>query len=154
VPVVHEGNAQSSDEEAREVAALYGSLMRQRYLDKTGSAVPITPDDVLVVAPYNVQVNTLRQALPEGARVGTVDKFQGQEAQVVIISLATSSGETMPRDMEFLFSRNRLNVAVSRAKSLAILVASPALLSVRCQTPEQMALVNTLCWVAEAGQPA
>jgi uncharacterized protein len=152
VPVVHEGNAQSSDEEAREVAALYGSLMRQRYLDNTGRAVPITPDDVLVVAPYNVQVNTLRQALPEGARVGTVDKFQGQEAQVVIISMATSSGETMPRDMEFLFSRNRLNVAVSRAKSLAILVASPALLSVRCQTPEQMALVNTLCWVAEAGQ--
>ena len=81
-----------------------------------------------------------------------MDKFQGQEAQVVIISMATSSGETMPRDMEFLFSRNRLNVAVSRAKSLAILVASPALLSVRCQTPEQMALVNTLCWVAEAGQ--
>ncbi|EHK64905.1 hypothetical protein KYC_17583 [Achromobacter arsenitoxydans SY8] len=152
VPVAHEGNAQSSDEEARQVANLYASLMRQRYLDKQGRPVPITADDVLVVAPYNVQVNTLRQALPEGARVGTVDKFQGQEAQVVIISMATSSGDTMPRDMEFLFSRNRLNVAVSRAKSLAILVASPALLSVRCQTPEQMALVNTLCWVAEAGQ--
>ncbi len=154
VPVAHEGNAQSSDEEAREVAALYASLMRQRYRDRQGRAVPITSDDVLVVAPYNVQVNTLRQVLPAGARVGTVDKFQGQEAQVVIISMATSSGETMPRDMEFLFSRNRLNVAVSRAKALAILVASPALLSVRCQTPEQMALVNTLCWVAEAGQNA
>lgn len=154
VPVEHEGNAQSSLEEAREVAALYASLMQQRYRDKQGRAVPLTPDDVLVVAPYNVQVNTLRQALPEGARVGTVDKFQGQEAQVVIISMATSSGDTMPRDMEFLFSKNRLNVAVSRAKSLAILVACPALLSVRCQTPEQMALVNTLCWVAEAGQHA
>ncbi len=152
VPVQHEGNAQSSDEEARVVAELYASLLRQRCRDRDGRAVPLTPEDVLVVAPYNVQVNTLRQALPEGARVGTVDKFQGQEAQVVIISMATSSGDTMPRDMEFLFSRNRLNVAVSRAKSLAILVASPALLSVRCQTPEQMALVNTLCWVAEAGQ--
>ncbi|WP_313623835.1 TM0106 family RecB-like putative nuclease [Achromobacter sp.] len=152
VPVEHEGNAQSSDEEARVVADLYASLMGQRYRDKDGRFVPITAEDVLIVAPYNVQVNTLKQALPEGARVGTVDKFQGQEAQVVIISMATSSGDTMPRDMEFLFSRNRLNVAVSRAKSLAILVASPALLSVRCQTPEQMALVNTLCWVAEAGQ--
>jgi len=101
-------------------------------------------------------MTTLREAkrlgIPTILLTQAVDSRFSQEAQVVIISMATSSGETMPRDMEFLFSRNRLNVAVSRAKSLAILVASPALLSVRCQTPEQMALVSTLCWVAEAGQ--
>lgn len=152
VPVPHEGNAQSSPEEARRVAALYASLRAQHYDDGEGRAVRLGADDVLVVAPYNVQVNALKAALPPDARVGTVDKFQGQEAQVVIISMATSSGATMPRDMEFLFSRNRLNVAISRAKSLAVLVASPALLSVRCRTPEQMALVNTLCWVAELGE--
>jgi uncharacterized protein len=79
--------------------------------------------------------------------VGTVDKFQGQEAEAVIISMATSSGEDLPRNIDFLFSKNRLNVAISRAKCLAIVVASPKLLSVSCRTPEQIALVNTLCWV-------
>jgi len=101
------------------------------------------------VAPYNMQVNLLRRILPEGARVGTVDKFQGQEAEVVIISMATSNGDYLPRLIEFLYSRNRLNVAISRARCLAILVANPALMSIRCTTPEQMSLVNTLCWVRE-----
>ena len=96
-----------------------------------------------------MQVNLLRRTLPEGARVGTVDKFQGQEAEVVIISMATSSGDYLPRFIEFLYSRNRLNVAISRARCLAILVANPALMSIRCTTPEQMALVNTLCWVRD-----
>ena len=104
-------------------------------------------ENVLVVAPYNMQVNALKLALPAGARVGTVDKFQGQEAEAVIVSMATSSGEDLPRNMEFLFSKNRLNVAISRARCLALVVASPRLLEVRCTTPEQMALVNTLCWV-------
>jgi superfamily I DNA and/or RNA helicase len=79
--------------------------------------------------------------------VGTVDKFQGQEAEVVIISMATSNGEEMPRNIDFLFSKNRLNVAISRAKCLAILVANPELLSTPCKTPEQIAMVNTLCWL-------
>lgn len=85
--------------------------------------------------------------LPDGARVGTVDKFQGQEAEVVIVSLATSNGDTLPRSMDFLYSKNRLNVALSRARLLALLVASPDLLKAKCSTPEQMALVNLLCWV-------
>jgi uncharacterized protein len=114
-----------------------------------------TEDNILVVAPYNMQVNLLRRTLPGGARVGTVDKFQGQEAEVVIISMATSSGDYMPRFIEFLYSRNRLNVAISRARCLAILVANPALMSIRCTTPEQMAMVNTLCWVNDySGNPA
>ena len=102
--------------------------------------------DVLVVTPWNAQVALLRETLPKGARIGTVDKFQGQEAAVVLISMATSSGEDLPRDMSFLFSRNRLNVAISRARCLAVLYASPRLLEVSCNTIEQMQLVNTLCW--------
>jgi superfamily I DNA and/or RNA helicase len=101
-----------------------------------------------------MQVNLLRLTLPEGARVGTVDKFQGQEAEVVIISMATSSGDYLPRFIEFLYSRNRLNVAISRARCLAILVANPALMAIRCTTPEQMALVNTLCWVKDYSDSA
>jgi uncharacterized protein len=105
--------------------------------------------NILVVAPYNMQVNLLKETLPADARVGTVDKFQGQEAEVVIVSMATSSGEYLPRFIEFLYSKNRLNVAISRARCLALLVASPKLLAIRCHTPEQIELVNTLCWVEE-----
>jgi len=102
-------------------------------------------DDILVVSPYNVQVNYLRSILPAGTRVGSVDKFQGQEAPAV--SMATSSAEDRPRTMEFLYSRNRLNVAISRARSLAVVVASPRLLEAPCSRIEQMRLVNTLCFV-------
>jgi len=98
-----------------------------------------------------MQVNLLKQRLPAGARVGTVDKFQGQEAQVVIVSMATSNGDYLPRDIQFLYSKNRLNVAISRVKSLALFIANPALMSIRCTTAEEMALVNLLCWVREAG---
>ena len=89
-----------------------------------------------------------------GARVGTVDKFQGQEAQVVLISMATSNSETIPRNLDFLFSRNRLNVAISRARCLSVLVCSPELPRIRCSTPEQMALVNTLGWFVRDAQTA
>lgn len=149
VAVEHEGRSQSSAEEAELARALYDSLLAQRYRDKRGVEHPMTRDNILVVAPYNAQVNSLQRVLPENARVGTVDKFQGQEAEVVIVSMTTSSGDCLPRQLEFLYSKNRLNVAISRAKCLAIVIASPALLTIRCETPEQMALVNTLCWVAE-----
>jgi uncharacterized protein len=96
----------------------------------------------LVVAPYNSQVQALCKALPAGARVGTVDKFQGQEAPVVIYSMATSSADDAPRGIEFVLSANRFNVAVSRARCIAMLVASPDLLRPRCRTPEQMRLAN------------
>lgn len=107
---------------------------------------------MLVVAPYNAQVSLLKSRLPAGARVGTVDKFQGLEAPVVVVSLGTFSLTEIPRGMEFLCSRNRLNVAVSRAQALAILVASPLLLSVRCNTVEQLRLANGLCRLAELAQ--
>ena len=125
---------------------MYDSLLRQEFTVDAGAFRPLTVDEILVVAPYNVQVNYLKSVLPAGARVGTVDKFQGQQAQVVIVSMTTSSAEDMPRNLEFLLSRNRLNVAVSRARALAILVASPRLLEVPCTNIEQMRLANILCW--------
>jgi uncharacterized protein len=149
VAVDHDACSQRSEEEAEIVSELYRSLLKQRFADKKGKTHRIKEDNILVVAPYNMQVNLLKRILPEGARVGTVDKFQGQEAEVVIISMATSNGDYLPRLIEFLYSRNRLNVAISRARCLAILVANPALMSIRCTTPEQMALVNTLCWVRD-----
>ena len=94
------------------------------------------------------------QRLPAGVRVGTVDKFQGQEAPVVFYATASSSGEEIPRGLEFLFSRNRLNVAISRARCLAYLVGSPRLLDVRCRSVEQMRLVNALCRFVEVAESA
>ena len=106
-------------------------------------------DDVLVVAPYNMQVNLLRSRLPDGARVGTIDKFQGQEAEAVIVSMATSGAEDMPRDAAFLLSRNRFNVAISRARCLAVLVASPGLLDIVARSVDEMRLANLFCWAEE-----
>jgi uncharacterized protein len=111
-------------------------------------------DDILVVSPYNAQVARLRNALPPGARVGTVDRFQGQEAAAVIFSLATSSTADLPRSVEFLYSLNRLNVAVSRARALFVLVCCPDLLRVRCRTPREMRLANALCRLAELAELA
>ena len=145
VPAIHDACSQRSEEEAGIVRALYTSLLAQRYRDREGNEHSMTVENILVVAPYNMQVNLLRRMLPEGARVGTVDKFQGQEAEVVIVSMATSSGDTLPRYIEFLYSKNRLNVAISRARCLALLVASPALADIPCATVEQMGLVNLMC---------
>ncbi len=150
--IEHDGCRQSSAAEADALAAIFMALLRQHWIDTDGARKPTTLDDILVVAPYNAQVNLLRETLPDGARVGTIDKFQGQEAAVVLVSMTTSSGACLPRNIEFLFDRNRLNVAVSRARCLAVVVASPALLHVHCNTTEQMALVNTLCWLRAYAQ--
>jgi len=112
----------------------------------------LRPQDVLVVAPYNMQVRALLAVLPSGVEAGTVDKFQGREAPVVFFSMATSSGDDIPRGVEFLFSRNRLNVAISRARALAVLVCSPRLLDTRCRSIDQMRLVNGLCSFVERAQ--
>nr|MBA3656615.1 AAA family ATPase [Gemmatimonadaceae bacterium] len=152
IDVDHEGNGQCSEEEVEAVKAAYSALLKRKWND--GAEVrSLKKEDILVVTPYNMQVNLLKAALPAGARVGTVDKFQGQEAAVVLVSMATSSGEELPRNIEFLFSRQRLNVAISRAQCLAMVFASPRLLEVSCKSIEQVKLVNTLCWAKEyAGQ--
>ncbi len=152
-PVAHSGCRQRSNEEAQAVADVLTSLLKQCVVDRKGRERPMTLEDVLVVAPYNLQVNLLRSVLPEGTRVGTVDKFQGQEAEVVIVSMTTSGAEDMPRDASFLLSRNRLNVALSRARCLAVLVACPGLLDLVANTIEEMRLANLVCWAAEHGRP-
>jgi uncharacterized protein len=149
VAVPHEGNATQSDEEVAEVVRVYGDLIGRTWTDAQGVEAAIGRDQVLVVAPYNAQVNALIAALPDGARVGTVDKFQGQQAAAVIVSMTASSSTNVSRGMEFLYSRNRFNVAVSRAKALSVVVASPALLAVDCRTVEQMRLANVLCRFVE-----
>ena len=154
LPVPHEGCSQSCPEEADQVVRLWQALMGKRWTDRQGVESGISQEDVLVVAPYNVQVNLISSLLPKGARVGTVDRFQGQEAPVVLLSMTTSSGADLPRDIAFLFSRNRLNVAVSRAKCLAVVLASPRLLEVPCRTVAEVALANALCGAfASQGAP-
>ncbi len=154
LPVEHEGRSQSSPEEAEAIAREIDRLVGRTYTAADGSTRPLRHEDVMVVAPYNAQVRCLRERLPEAVPVGTVDKFQGQEAPVVFYSTASSSGDEIPRGLEFLFSRNRLNVAISRAQCLAYLVGSPRLLDVKCRTVEQMRLVNALCRLVEVAEEA
>ena len=144
--VRHEGNQSSSPEEADQVRDLVDDVLRSgtTWTDRTGVERPVTRDDILVIAPYNAQVFELQARLP-GARIGTVDKFQGQEAPIVIYSVTTSSHSDAPRGMEFLYSPNRLNVATSRAKCLCVLVASPAVFEAQCRTPRHMQLANAFC---------
>jgi hypothetical protein len=162
----HVGCSQESQEEADEALRIYETLLGiswdaerrlavpdgspASWVDRDGTERPLTSDDILIVAPYNVQVKRLKRTLPPEARVGTVDKFQGQEAAVTLVSMTTSSEDDLPRHLEFLFSRNRLNVAISRARCLSIVLANPRLLDTRCRSPEEIALVNTLCWAAQA----
>ena len=149
--VDHFGRSQVSQEEIDGIAQLIGELEDADYRDRDGRERKLALADILVVAPYNAQVNALRAALPADVRVGTVDRFQGQEAPVCLVSMTTSSAEELPRDIAFLFSLNRINVAVSRAQAAAIVLASPLLLEVPCKTVEEMALVNTLCLLRDYG---
>jgi predicted RecB family nuclease len=149
VAVEHQGNSSASDEEVACIGRLIAEMRGGSFTEKDGTVRPLREEDFLVVAPYNAQVRRLRAGLPRGVRVGTVDKFQGQQAPIVFFSMATSSGEDVPRNLSFLFSRNRLNVAISRAQCLAYLVCSPRLLDARCDTIEEMQLVNALCRLVE-----
>jgi uncharacterized protein len=156
VTVDHTKNTSRSSEEAASVAQAVEQLLGRPWTDAKARTRPITLNDILVVAPYNAQVGEisrrLRDQFGEGARVGTVDKFQGQEAAVVLYSMTTSSPEDAPRGMGFLYSGNRLNVAISRARAMAVLVCTPDLLSVHCRTPEEMRLANALCRFEELSQ--
>lgn len=153
VPVSHTGNQSSSIEEAEAVARIVTSLLssRTQWTDRDGKTKELELSNIIIIAPYNAQVFEVQQRIP-GAHVGTVDKFQGQEAAIAIYSLATSSYADAPRGMEFLYSANRLNVAISRAKCLAIMVASPAIFEAECKTPRQMQLANAFCRYLELAQ--
>ncbi len=150
--VAHEGNQNSSSEEVDLIDRIVAALLRPdaRWIDSDGATHAMTAQQILVVAPYNSQVALLSERLePRGVRVGTVDKFQGQEAPVVIYSMATSIPEDAPRGMDFLYSLNRLNVATSRARCACILVACPRLFEPECKSPRQMQLANAICRYVE-----
>src|SRR5262249_53742300 len=149
----HNGNRSSSSEEVRRVAEFVASLVKGgvTWVDPEGQVRAIALSDILVVTPYNAQVAEVQRAIP-GIHAGTVDKFQGQEAPMVIYAMATSSPEDAPRGMDFLYSLNRLNVATSRARCACILVANPSLLEPDCRTPRQMRLANGFCRYLELAQ--
>jgi hypothetical protein len=157
VEVEHDGNRNASDEEVEAVAALVAALTApgSQWIDENGGAHEVVGSDILVVAPYNAHVSRLNDKLRgSGVVAGTVDKFQGQQAPVVIYSMATSRPEDAPRGLEFLYSLNRLNVATSRAQCAVIVVASPQLFVPNCSTPRQMKLANALCRYRELARLA
>jgi uncharacterized protein len=151
--VEHSGNRVASSEEAQAVAGLVADLSTRQWRGRDGEWRDITLDDILIVAPFNAHVARLSGVLPEGARIGTVDKFQGQEGAVTIFSMGTSSADDAPRGLEFIFNLNRLNVAISRGRALSVLVASPRLLDAECRNAEQVRLVNALCRLVEVATP-
>jgi uncharacterized protein len=157
LPVPHEGNVQFSTEEADAIADAVDELLGGTVIDERGRAKALDEGDILVVTPYNANVRRMRGVLDErghaGVRVGTVDKFQGQQAAVVFFAMAVSRGEEVPRGVGFLFDRNRLNVAVSRAQALAVLVCAPTLLETPAADVEQMVTIGALCRFAQEASP-
>lgn len=153
LPVKHEGNQNCSPEEALAIETLVTGLLNSEatWVDRDGRERLITLDNILIITPYNAQVFEIQRLLA-GARVGTVDKFQGQEAPIAIYSTTTSSHEEAPRGMEFLYSLNRLNVATSRAKCLSIIVSSPQVFEAECRTPRQIQLANAFCSYLELAE--
>ena len=149
-PVKHEGNQNSSEAEAAKVVSIVASLLNGDvyWIDCDKQEHKLGPHHIRIISPYNAQVEKLKKALPN-IDIGTVDKFQGQEAPVIIFSMATSTPEDAPRGMEFLYSLNRFNVAVSRARAVFILVASPSLFEPACKSTQQMQLANSLCRLME-----
>jgi len=152
-PVRHVGDESASIAEAEAVAEAIEELLGRAWTDRQGNHLTIGIDDIVVVAPYNAHValiqSSVRRRLGLAARVGTVDRFQGQEAPIAIYSMAASSAEDAPRGMGFLYDGHRLNVAVSRAMGLAIVIASPDLLLVAPRGPDQMREANAICRLAE-----
>ena len=154
LPVEHEGNQSSSAEEVEVIGRWVERLIdgSTTWTDQQGGSTPLAAADILIVAPYNAQVQALQERLP-GARIGTVDKFQGQEAPLVIFSTATSSPDLAPRGMEFLYDSSRLNVATSRARAACVLVGCPQLFEPECRTPRQIQLANAFCRYLEVARP-
>ncbi|MDB4915960.1 MAG: family RecB-like putative nuclease [Gemmatimonadetes bacterium] len=149
IPVNHDGCTQDSDEEVCTIETLVKTLLACSVQVKGKPPRAMAIEDILVVAPFNMQVRALKRRLGNAARVGSVDRFQGQEAPVVIVSMCASTLDDAPRGPKFLLSKNRLNVAVSRAQALAIIVGSPRLGDVRVKSVEEMLLVSGWCRLEE-----
>ncbi|MFN8553523.1 MAG: TM0106 family RecB-like putative nuclease [Candidatus Obscuribacterales bacterium] len=151
VPVAHEGNAQASDEEVERIEELVTELLKCCYTNKDGETKQVSLSDILIVAPYNMQVRKIASKI-NGAQVASVDKFQGREAPIVILSMCASDGGSSPRGMEFLFSMSRLNVAISRAQTIAFVVGNPNLTKTPCSSLSQMRLLNFFCQIVNVGK--
>lgn len=151
--VGHAGNTNASSEEVDKVLEIVSHLTdgEVTFINENNEEAPLTTSEIKIITPYNAQVHGIKQRLPN-LEVGTVDKFQGQEAPVIIYSVATSSMEEAPRGMDFLFSPNRLNVAVSRARTRFIMVANPAIFEAECKSPYQIKLANAFCRFKELSQ--
>jgi uncharacterized protein len=145
--VEHDGNIQQSDEEVARAKEIFQELIGRPYTASDGTTRQLSLNDFLFIAPYNAQVRALQAALPAGARVGSVDKFQGQQAPVCILSLCSSYGEYGSRGLGFILDRNRVNVAISRAQCLSVVVADPRIANGPVSTLDEMALVNLFCKV-------
>tara|TARA_S200000501_G_scaffold185657_1_gene174671 strand:+ start:353 stop:3760 length:3408 start_codon:yes stop_codon:yes gene_type:complete len=147
VPIEHSGCSQRSDEEADLIEKTYNRIIKKEF--KVGKKLgKISSKDIMVVAPYNAQANNIRERLKkknDDVRVGTIDLFQGQEAKVVLISMTTSDVESLPRHKDFFFSRNRLNVAISRAECVAIIIFNENLLLASASSIKEMKLMNSFC---------
>jgi len=155
VAVEHEGCSQQSVPEAEAIATLCRELLdgSATVTDEEGETAALMPHDILVVAPYNLARRCIERLVPAGVRVGTVDKFQGQEAPIVFFAMTCSSGEDVPRGLDFLFDRNRFNVAISRAQCMAVLVHAPRLLDADCRSLDQMRLLDGVCRFVELAEP-
>jgi uncharacterized protein len=150
--VEHDGNTQQSDEEIERVREIYGRLVGRRFTTQQGAVRPLVLEDFLFISPYNAQVRALQAILPEGARIGSVDRFQGQEAPVCVLSLCSSFGEYGSRGLGFILDQNRVNVAISRAQCLAVVVADPRIADTRAGSIGEMKLLNLYCKLVAAGK--
>lgn len=154
IAVEHHGRSQASPEEAAAIATACSDLLADAAVtDDEGQTRPLRAADIMVVAPYNLAVHCIREQISDGVRVGTVDRFQGQQAPVVFYAMTCSAGEDVPRGLDFLFDAHRLNVAISRAQCLAVLVHSPRVLDADCTTRDAMALVDSACRYLELVEP-
>ncbi|MGM0934046.1 MAG: TM0106 family RecB-like putative nuclease [Bacteroidota bacterium] len=151
--IEHNGNTNSSSEEVEKVVEIVEHLTcgNVRFINEMGEEATLKTSDIKIITPYNAQVQVIKQRLPN-LEVGTVDKFQGQEAPIIIYSVATSSLEEAPRGMDFLFSPNRFNVAVSRARTRFIMVANLGIFEAECKSPHQIKLANAFCRFKELSQ--
>ena len=138
----HEDCTQTSEQEFKKIDEIIKKLIGRKFTDADNKERPLTIEDFLIVSPYNAQVNFLLARLSEGTRCGTIDRFQGQEAPVTIISMTSSDLESLPRDKSFFFNRNRLNVAISRAQCLSVILFNPKLLESPPKTYEEFKMIN------------
>ena len=148
--VEHDGNIQHSEEEVAQVKAAYEEMLGRTYHASNGSERNLALGDFLFITPYNAQVRALQTALPDGARVGSVDKFQGQEAPICIFSTCSSYGEYGSRGLSFILDRNRINVALSRAQCMAVIVGDPRIAGTSAGSINEMMLLNLFCKIVHS----